>query len=110
MNKNLAIYEMKKIIIPLLFTLLAVQFSCNKDNDENDFKHENASVWLSGGLAHCAEQLRLDNGDTLIVHDIFTIYTFKSGDRVSVKYKEIGINENCYPYIDCEIVEIKKIN
>jgi len=38
------------------------------------------------------------------------IIFFKSGDRVNVKFKEIGINESCPPEIDCEIVVIKKLN
>lgn len=37
------------------------------------------------------------------------LMSFTFGDRVSVKYKEIGINKFCSPGIDCEIIEIKKI-
>jgi hypothetical protein len=36
------------------------------------------------------------------------IISFKSGDSVNVKYKEIGLNKSCTPGIDCEIIEIKK--
>ena len=95
----------KKVLLglTLLFAL-----SCNKDDGEDSFKQENGNVWLSGGLAYCAEQIHLDNGDTLIVA-LEEIISFRSGDRVTVKYKEIGINEFCSPSIDCEIIEIKKI-
>jgi hypothetical protein len=95
----------KKILLglTLLFAL-----SCNKDDNDASIKQENGSVWLSGGLAYCAEQIHLDNGVTLIVN-IEDLIPFTSGDKVSVKYKEIGINKYCAPSIDCEIIEIKKI-
>lgn len=105
-------YTMKKIIVSILIAFIVIQISCEdeKENAENDFKQEKGTVWLSGGLAHCAEQIHLDNGDTLVVHDMETIYAFKSGDRVSVNYVETGINNNCYPYIDCELMDIERIN
>ena len=93
---------MKKVLLGL--TLLVV-LSCNKDDGEVLIKQESGEVWLSGGLAYCAEQIHLDNGVILIVN-IEDIKTFESGDRVTVKYKEIGINEFCSPGIDCEIIEI----
>ena len=96
---------MKKILFGLI---LLFALSCNKDNNEDDVKQEIGNVWLSGGLAYCAEQIHLDNGDTLIVN-LEDIISFTSGDRVNVKYKEIGINEFCSPGIDCEIIEIKKV-
>jgi hypothetical protein len=96
----------KKILLGLI---LLFALSCNKvDDGEGSVKQENGNVWLSGGLAYCAEQIHLDNGDTLIV-TIEEIISFTSGDRVTVKYKEIDINEFCSPGIDCEIIEIKKI-
>jgi hypothetical protein len=93
---------MKKVLLGL--TLLVV-ISCNKDDGDVLIKQESGKVWLSGGLAYCAQQIQLDNGVTLIVN-IEDIISFKSGDRVTVKYKEIGINEVCSPSIDCEIIEI----
>ena len=95
----------KKVLLglTLLFAL-----SCNKDDGEDSVKQENGNVWLSGGLAYCAEQIHLDNGDTLIV-SLEEIIPYRSGDKVTVKYKEIGINEFCSPSIDCEIIEIKKV-
>ena len=95
----------KKILIGLV---LLFALSCNKENDDDSIRQEKGNVWLSGGLFYCAEQIHLDNGDTLIVN-LEDIISFKSGDRVNVKYKEIGINEFCPPGIDCEIVDIKKI-
>jgi len=95
----------KKILIGLV---LVFALSCNKNEDDASIKQGNGNVWLSGGLAHCAEQIHLDNGDTLIVN-LEDIISFTSGDRVSVKYKETGINVSCPPGIDCEIIEIKKI-
>ena len=94
----------KKILLGLA---LVFALSCNKDDDDDSIKQENGNVWLSGGLAYCAEQIHLDNGDTLIVN-VEDIISFTSGDRVSVKYKEIGINKFCSPSIDCEIIEIRK--
>ena len=95
----------RKILIGLA---LVFALSCNKDNDDESIKQGKGNVWLSGGLFYCAEQIHLDNGDTLIVN-LEDIISFKSGDRVNVKYKEIGINESCPPGIDCEIADIKKI-
>jgi hypothetical protein len=95
----------KKILIGLV---LIFALSCNKDNDDESIKQGKGNVWLSGGLFYCAEQIHLDNGDTLIVK-MEDIILFKSGDRVNVKYKEIGMNESCPTGIDCEIVDIKKI-
>lgn len=97
---------MKKGTI-LLSLVIALLFSC-KSESEDSVKQENGNVWLSGGLAYCAEQIHLDNGDTLIVN-LEEIISYKSGDRVTVKYKKIGINEFCSPGIDCEIIEINKI-
>ena len=96
---------MKTLSISLLLFVM-IFAGCNKDDDA--VKNENGKVWLSGGLAYCAEQIHLDNGDTLIVN-IEDLITFTSGDRVSVKYKEIGINKSCSQGIDCEIIEIKKV-
>lgn len=96
----------KKILIGLLALIFAL--SCNTEDDDDYVRQEKGNVWLSGGLAYCAEQIHLDNGDTLIVN-LEDIISFKSGDRVHVKYKEIGINESCPPGIDCEIVDIEKI-
>ena len=88
----------------LLFT-----FSCIGDNEKESLRQEEGSVWLSGGLASCAEQIHLDNGDTLIVGDIEDILSFTSGDRVQVKFKELDRNQSCFNGIDCEILEIEKI-
>jgi hypothetical protein len=95
----------KKILLAM--TLL-LSLSCKKDDSDISTKQEKGSLWFSGGLAVCAEQIHLDNGDTLIVN-IQDVITFRTGDRVEVKYKEIGINEECSPAIDCEIIEIRKI-
>jgi hypothetical protein len=95
----------KKIL--LAFALLFV-LSCKKNNDDNSIKQEIGNVWLSGGLAYCAEQIRLDNGQTLIVK-MEDVISFKSGDKVVLKFREIGINKDCSPCIDCEIIEIKKV-
>lgn len=97
---------MGKYIILGLVLLLAL--SCDKEDNQSDIRQESGQVWLSGGLHDCAEQVRLDNGDTLVV-PMENIISFLSGDRVNVRYKEIGINENCPHYIDCEIIELKKI-
>jgi len=94
-----------KKILPVLAILLA--FSCDKDKADDSIKQETGTVWLSGGLAVCAEQIHLDNDIALIVNPE-DIISLKSGDRVTVKYKERGINESCPPGINCEIVHIIK--
>jgi|GEM_PF-1069991 len=101
----------KKILFGLALTFA---LSCNnddklnKDDKDDAIKQANGNVWISGGLYYCATQIHLDNGDTLVVkHE--DIISFMSEEKVNVRYKEIGINEFCSPYIDCEIIEIKKV-
>jgi len=94
-------------LILTLGLVLILALSCNKDGDDEDFKRENGTVWLSGGFNYCAEQIHLDNGDTLTTPK-GELLSFKSGDRVDVKYSVIGANENCTSYLVCEIIEIKK--
>ena len=94
-----------------LFPLvLFFAFSCIDDQEKSSLRQEEGRVWLSGGLASCAEQIHLDNGDTLIVGDIEEILSFTSAERVQVKYKELGRNQFCSNGIDCEILEIEKID
>jgi hypothetical protein len=93
----------------LIGLALIFALSCNEENDVDSVRQEKGHVWLSGGLAYCAEQIHLDNGDTLIVR-IENVISLTSGDRVSIKYKELGVNENCPPGIDCEVIDIEKIN
>lgn len=95
----------KNILIGLA---LIFALSCNKDDDVDLIKQNNGKVWLSGGLIYCANQIHLDNGDTLIA-DFKDLIAFKTGDMVSVKYKEMGINKNCPSGIDCKIIEINKV-
>src|SRR5690554_6216764 len=98
---------MKKLL--LLVLLFACLFSCvDEDKDDPAIKQQEGEIWLSGGLAVCAEQIHLANGDTLIV-DLEDIMDFSAGDRVNVKYKERGLNEACAPGINGEIIEIRKI-
>ncbi|WP_114749715.1 hypothetical protein [Pleomorphovibrio marinus] len=106
MLSEISVFKVKKIV--LIALALVVALSCNKEDDDDFIKQENGDIWLSGGLANCAAQIRLGNGSILIV-DIDDILPFVSGDRVSVKYKEVGLNEFCPPNIDCEITEIKKL-
>jgi len=94
---------MKKILLPAL--LLACFFSCM---DEAAIKQQEGEIWRSGGLAVCAEQIHLANGDTLIV-GLEDIIAFNGGDRVYVKYWERGLNEACAPGIKGEIIEIRKM-
>ena len=96
----------KRILLGLVLVFI---LSCNKDDgNDSSIKQQDGDIWLSGGLAVCAEQIHLDNGDTLIVN-LEDIISFRTGDRVNVKYIEIGVNESCTPGIDCEIIEIKKV-
>lgn len=87
---------------------LVFALSCNKDNDCDSIKQASGEVWHSGGLYYCANQIRLDNGSTLIGNFVDLIQ-FRTGDRVRVKYMEVGLNENCPPGIDCKIIEINKV-
>src|SRR5690554_2079724 len=92
----------------LLGLLLVVSFSCINDDHDDAIRQEVGEVWLSGGMAVCAEQMHLDNGDTLFV-SVEDISSFRTGDRVNVKYKERGVNESCTPGTNSDIIEIIKI-
>lgn len=92
----------------LIVLLLLVSFSCINDDPDDAIKQEEGVVWLSGGLAVCAEQIHLDNGDTLIV-SVEDVNSLSSGDRVSLKYKERGVSESCPPGFNSDIIEIIKI-
>lgn len=85
--------------------VLALSLSCSKGEDT--YKLGNGTIWLSGGLANCPNQIHLENGDTLIV-TVEDIQSLTSGDKVTVKYRETGINKLCSPGIDCDIIEIEK--
>lgn len=54
----------RKILIGLA---LIFALSCNKENDDDSIRQEKGNVWLSGGLAYCAEQIHLENGNTLLL-------------------------------------------
>ena len=102
---------MKTKIILITFFFFVV-FACSDEKDDlpEGEKEAVGTVWLSGGLAFCAEQIRLDEGDTLITTDWETIYQFKAGDRVSVIYREINNRvSGCNIGVDCEIIDIEKI-
>jgi len=96
---------LRKLLSGLI--LLSAIICCNKEDSGDSVKQGYGTVWHSGGLAYCASQIHLDNGDKLIVNFAETI-AFRSGDRVAVMYRETGINEHCPPGIDCEIIGIKK--
>ena len=108
---------MKRIIfqIFLLSILLFISFSCSKKSDEEkfDIKEGTGTVWLSGGLAHCAFQIRMVKGDTLIPVDWeneMKLLQLKAGadDVFKVKYREIIPKQTeCNVGKDCEIIEIK---
>lgn len=99
---------MKQTLITttLFVALFLFVFSCSKDNTNNSVKQGKGAVWLSGGLAYCAIQIHLDNGNKIVV-DLEDIKSFKSGDRVIVKYREIKNNEFCSPAIDSKVIDIK---
>jgi hypothetical protein len=98
-----------KILFIILGLLL---FSCSEEttNDNQDWQTGIGEVWLSGGLFFCAEQIHMQNGDTLIPVNIEKIMVFQSGQKINVKYKELEICEtNCTIGKDCEILEIQII-
>lgn len=90
----------------MLAVSLAI-LSCNSD-DEDIIKTEKGELWLSGGLYHCAEQIHLDNGDTLIVN-LKEVIPYASGDRVTIKYKELERNEHCSYGLNCSVIELMKL-
>lgn len=91
--------------------LVLLLFSCSNEKEEltTDIKEGFGTVWLSGGLYFCAEQIRMDEGDTLIVVNAAELYKYTSGDHVKLKYRETGNKESgCNIGVECEILEIKK--
>ena len=107
---------MKRILFrAIIFSILIIiSFSCSKETDEKDnIKEGIGTVWLSGGLAFCAIQIRMEKGDTLIPIDLtneMKLMHFKMDDKVKVKYREIIPKQsNCLIGNDCEIIEINLI-
>lgn len=93
----------------LLFgCIILVVLSCKKVYNEIPLQQENGEVWLSGGSAYCAQQIRLDNGDTLVV-SLEDVVSLRSGDRINIKFKKIGENKNCHQYFDCEVIKMMKL-
>lgn len=97
-----------------LFTgFIALLFlSCSEENvNENwNIKTGKGEIWRSGGLYFCAEQIRIQNGDTLIPVNEEKIIAFQSGQKVRVKYRELDNRETgCNIGKDCEIIEIEII-
>lgn len=96
----------------ILLIVLNISFSCSKKSDEKDFeiKEGTGTVWLSGGLAYCATQIRMEKGDTLIPVNEFAVLSYSADDKVQVKYKELDSRESgCSIGKDCEIIEIELI-
>ncbi|MBT3384005.1 MAG: hypothetical protein HN778_13465 [Prolixibacteraceae bacterium] len=91
--------------------VLLILFSCSKETDEKKFeiKKGTGTVWLSGGLAFCATQIRMDSGDTLIpVNEQILFY--QGGQQVRISFSELEIRESgCSIGKDCEIIEITVI-
>jgi hypothetical protein len=103
---------MKQIISLLLFiNVIGLQFSCTKENEtETDMKEGTGTLCLSGGLYFCAEQIRMDNGDTLIPVNAMEVLHLKSGSSVFVKFQELESEESgCSVGKDCKIIEIQEI-
>lgn len=96
---------MKAVFLVCAITLL---FSCSEQEESPDWEEGLGTLWLSGGLYFCADQIRMAEGDTLIVVNKTEIAPFKSGDEILVKYRKTGQNESgCTIGTDCEILEIK---
>ncbi len=91
----------------IFFCIPLFLLSC-KNDDEDIIKSKQGEIWRSGGLYYCAEQIHLNNGDTLIL-DIRDVINYVGGDSVTIKYKELGRNENCSYGINCQVIELKKI-
>ncbi len=105
---------MKKIISRLayLVVILAVSFSCSNEKDENNtnLKHGNGTLWLSGGLAYCAAQIRMENGDTLIPINEEQVFKYISGQKLKITYELLETKETgCNIGKDCKIENVDLI-
>ncbi|HSI77890.1 MAG TPA: hypothetical protein VK957_18470 [Lunatimonas sp.] len=96
---------MNRVYSILFITALT---ACSTDIEDVDIQQADGNVWRSGGLMFCADQLHLDNGDTLVV-SLEDIHSFISGDKISVTYQETGVNESCPNFTNCKIIEIRKV-
>lgn len=104
---------MKQSSLIILTFLIAFTFlfACSKVEEEieSNIKEGTGIVWLSGGLMFCAEQIRMENGDTLIPVNNFEVLKFSSGQQVNIRFIEIKERESaCSIGLDCEIIEISK--
>jgi hypothetical protein len=99
----------QSIFYSLIFLIIATTFyACSKEEEINsEFKEGTGTIWLSGGLMFCAEQIRMENGDTLIPVNQEELYNYRSGQLVNLKFKEKETKESvCSVGKDCEIIEI----
>lgn len=109
----LKIQKMKVKILLLAVLFSSLLYACNKEknDDLSEIKEGNGTIWLSGGLYFCAEQIRMDEGDTLVSDERGAIFQFTAGDKVHVKYYEKEIRESgCTIGKECEIIAINKID
>jgi hypothetical protein len=91
---------------------VAILCSCTKESEHEDaFVQEgNGTIWLSGGLYFCAEQIRMDEGDTLVMKSKGELAQFHSGERVLVKYiVQTERQSGCTIGKECELIGISKI-
>lgn len=103
----------QSIFYTLIFLTIATTFyACSKDDEKEEeinyeIKEGTGTIWLSGGLAFCAEQIRMENGDTLIPESYEEVYKFISGQLVNVRFVEKEKKESdCSVGKNCEIIEI----
>jgi hypothetical protein len=101
----------QSIFYSLIFLIIATTFNaCSKEGEEEinpEIREGTGTIWLSGGLAFCAEQIRMENGDTLIPVSYEEVYKFESGQLVNIKFIEKETRESsCSVGKDCEIIEI----
>jgi len=77
-------FKTQNMIRIFAIAILAFLISCGKEkeNDELLFLEGTGTVWFSGGLMYCANQIRMENGDTLIPNQFSAeLMKLKTGNR-----------------------------
>lgn len=95
----------------LAFIAILFLLSCSEEKEEllPGQKEANGTVWVSGGLFYCAEQIRTNKGDTLIpMMNGRNQFHYQMGQKVYVVYEELNdVEPGCNNAIACKIIKVE---
>ncbi len=96
---------MSRLVAILLILIIAI--SCNEENTNDTVLKSFGTVYVSGGLADCAQKIVLDNGETIIPSN-WDDYNLVADDRVWVEYEVILKTSTCEGQ-DCQLLKYQLV-